>query len=623
MKDNQKKNPYDFSGFATVYNVECDDGRTIETGAFDHQDGQKVSLVWRHKHEDMANVLGHGFLVATDKGMRINAKFNNTKSGQQAKTLVDSGDISWLSVWANQVKEVAGRVKKGTIREVSLVLSGKNPGARIDTPALAHGDLFDLIGVDETDTIIIYSGEKIELFDTDDEKEMAHESEPDNDPTVKEVLSSLDDDQKAMFNVIIHAAISGKQIETDDGDDGLNIKSVYDTLTEQQTDVLYYILDAVVKDDAVEHDGQDPEDNKTMKNKKNIFEDDDNAKEKSGEGILSHDGQRELITDAFKTKAMLSDVIMAHAGTYGIDNISVLFPDAKVVDGQMPAWYGRDQEWVSTFMGMIRRVPFSRIKSRYANITADEARARGYITGAEKFEEVFPVFARVTTPQTIYKKQKLDRDDIVDITDFDVVSWLKAEMQMMLKEELARAVLVGDGRSALDPDKIKVENVRPIWTDDDIYAHKIAFATDDDILDIIDGITAAREFYKGSGNPTLFLPSGVLSAMLLVRSVADDRRIYPTEESLRAALRVGKIVEVPVMTGQVRDGAVNVLNLIGILLNPRDYTLGADRGGQVTMFDDFDIDFNQYKYLLETRVSGALTLPKSAIIFEQDSGTPI
>ena len=614
---NTKVKP-DFSGLATAYETKCADGRTIATGAFKHQDGAEVPLVWRHQHDSMDNVLGHGVLAETPKGSRLTAKFNSTKNGLLAKQLVMERNLKSLSVYANQVvQDTTLRVTHGMIREVSLVLSGKNPGAVIDNVFVHSTDPFE----DDTildDEIIIHSGEDIEILVEDEVEEEEEETEEvvehQDGKTVRDVLGTFDDKQKLLLSVMLQRAFGhNTESKLTDGDSEVSssdLQSAYASLDEEQKTVLHAIVGEAIED-KINHG----DDMKQKAKTHNVFEEGDSDDRAV---VMSHDDMNVALADAIRRKASsLQDIFIEHAGTYGIDNIDLLFPDAVDVDGGAPRFYSRDLDWVEKVLARTRNTPFARIKSRYADITADEARAKGYVTGAEKFEEVFPILSRTTTPQTIYKKQKLDRDDVIDITDFDVISWMKAEMRVMLREEIARAVLVGDGRTGVDPDKIIATNVRPIWQDDVIYSHLYQFTSGDDSLDIIDGILAQRENYKGAGTPTLYCPPAILTAMLLVRDTT-GRRIYETEASLAAAMRVKEIVEVPVMTGLERDAGGGVMyDLLGIVVNLSDYTIGADKGGQTSFFDDFDIDFNQLKFLLETRMSGALTAPKSALVFEQ------
>lgn len=608
MPDSNNR-PFDFVGMATAYGVKCKDGRVILHGAFDHQDGQRKPLIWRHNHEDMGSVVGHVILHKRPEGMKVGARFNKTQTGQNAKELVHNQDIEYLSIYANDVKEDSAlRVSHGNIREVSLVLAGANPGAVIEEVIIHSDDPFEPTKIMDGE-FKIYSGVPITIA-----SEIEH-AEEEKEETLQDIINTLNDDQMTFVQMALEHAMFGKA-EFKEGGEGPTIKDVFESLNEKQKNVLYDIVGrAVDMADEVKHSDETGESD-NMKTTSNVFE-----KQEGGSDtvIISHDQMRSLISDAMSSKGSLSDVVVRHAGTYGIDNINVLFPDAKNVHSGGPQFIMEDQEWVSKVLGRARHTPFSRIKSMYATITADEARAKGYVTGAEKFEEVFPVFSRVTTPQTIYKKQKLDRDDIIDITDFDVVRWMKGEMQIKLREELARAILIGDGREVIDPDKIKSDNIRPIYGDNVLYSHQHLFQPADDVLDIIDGVVAARENYKGAGSPVLFVAPGLLTSMMLVRDTT-NRRIYPTKTDLLQAMLVSDIIEVPFMTGVTRSVDTATYSLLAIMVNMQDYVIGADKGGQTSFFEDFDIDFNQYKYLYESRVSGALVNPKAAIIFEQTDG---
>lgn len=562
----------DFGGYATRYNTKCSDGRTIAPGAFAHMGEQRVPLVWQHFHDEPTNVLGHVVLQHRDDGVYALGKFNSTPAGTTAKTLVTGGDISFLSIYANKLVESNKLVHSGMIREVSLVVSGANPGAKIDNLSFQHSD-----GSQEPidDEALITSGVAVEVnAEVEMEFDLAHADEQ----TVGEVLDTLTDDQKKAVYALLDAALSS------DATDGGGEEEMEQSSEIQGENVM----------------------------KHNVF--DQNETETT---VLSHSDIESIFKSARKGGS-LRDAVLEHAGTYGIDNISNLFPDNKAVR-DTPDWLKRETGWVSVWMGAVNHTPFSRIKSMYADITADEARAKGYTTGDQKLHEVFAVLKRTTDPQTVYKLQKLDRDDILDITDFNVVSWLKAEMRMMLEEEIARACLVGDGRTfGVDDDAIDPTKVRPILTDDAIYSHKVSLAvTVTDPADIIDDIIAARVNYKGSGQPSLFMSNTWIVAMLLLKDTT-GRRIYRNIQELASELNVARIVEVEVLDGVQRDDPTPfTADLIGIMVNPRDYTIGADKGGAVNMFDDFDIDYNQYKYLIETRISGALTRPKSALIIER------
>ena len=566
---------YDFSGWATKNNLKCSDGRTIMKDAFKENDGQVVPLVWNHQHNDVFNVLGHALLKNKDEGTYAYCSFNGTESGQQAKALVDSGDVVSLSIYANQLKERNGQVFHGNIREVSLVLAGANPGAVI-TNVIKHGE-------DVEDEAFIVTGENIELFHSDDKKD---------DEGTKE-----------------------------DPDSGKTIKDVFDSMTEEQRTAAYYVITQALNNDADDDDDNDndqKEDKEDMKH--NVFDRDDTDKM---EGVIMHsDGTpvtveevSTIFADA-KRYGSLKDSVLQH----GIEDIEYLFPDAKNVT-QTPQFIKRDTGWVSEVMGAVHHTPFSRIKSLFADITEDDARAKGYIKGKLKKEEFFSLIKRTTTPTTVYKKQKLDRDDVIDITDFDVVSWIKSEMRGMLDEEIARAVLVGDGRVSSSDDKINETNIRPIWKDEDLYTIKARFtvsdsATDDDKAQaFIRAAIKARKEYKGSGNPVLYTTEDVLTDCLLLTDKM-GRDLYDSVEKLAKKLRVSKIVTVPVMEGLTNKVSAETYALYGIIANLSDYNIGADKGGAINMFDDFDIDYNAQKYLIETRCSGALIKPYSAIAIE-------
>ena len=558
---------FDFSGYATKNDLKCADGRTIRRNAFKDNDGQTVPLVWQHMHNSPDNVLGHALLENRDDGVYAYCKLNDTPAGKNAKLLVQHGDITSLSIFANNLVQKGPNVIHGNIREVSLVLSGANPGALIDNLSIAHSDGSY---TDSEEEAIIYTGLEI----TTDEIEHADKNQ----------------------------------------NDSKTVQEIFDSLTEEQKNVVYAMLAQVIEDN-IEHSDEDEDDilehsNKGGNNmKKNVFDQDLNAEQPK---TLTHDQIKAIVDDAVRYGSF-RDSFLAHAEEYGIENIDFLFPDAKLVNNQ-PEWIKRDTSWVDSVLGGVKKTPFSRIKSMAADITADEARAKGYIKGNQKLEEVFPLLKRVTTPTTIYKKQKLDRDDIIDITDLDVVAWMKQEMRMMLDEEIARAILIGDGRQITDPDKINEENIRPIAHDVDLYSHKVKVAPNISGATLIETMIRNRKHYKGSGTPTLYTTNQILIDLLLVKDKI-GRRLYNSKAELASALLVKDIVEVEVME--------SMPNLLGIFVNLNDYTLGADKGGQISMFDDFDIDFNQYKYLMETRISGALTKPKSALVFIRDEGIEV
>lgn len=578
-----KLNP-DFGGYVTAYNVKCTDGRTIMPGAFEHMNGSKVPLVWQHGHNEVSNVLGHGLLEDREKGMYLYGFFNDSEDGQKAKLAVQHRDITALSIYANALIEKAKRVAHGVIQEASLVLSGANPGAKIDYVALQHDDGFVMESEDEA---VIHSGFEIEL-----PAEELDESEED------EILEGMD--------VIVHA--------------DKTVGDVFETLSEEQKTAVYAIVGYLMeggemKQSAItEEENLDEGDSNTMK--KNVFAGDANEEENA----LAHVNFAEIQQTARELGSLRAAVIK-HAGTYGVGsdraNLELLFPDARNVTKE-PTWIARRMEWVSGVLNGTKHTPFSRIKSMHADITADEARARGYITGNQKVEEVFPVLRRVTTPITIYKKQKLDRDDIIDITDFNIVSWLKGEMRVMLDEEIARAVLVGDGRDPVADlnDWINTDNVRPIYGDSTVYVYNLQVASTRTDDEMIDDLITARIQYRGSGQPSLYVAPSLLVAWLLLKD-ADGRRLYRGKAELAADLNVKEIIEVPVMDGVQNDITTPTHNLRAIMVNLSDYVIGADRGGEVNFFDDFDIDYNQYKYLIETRISGAMVQPKGAITLEQ------
>lgn len=593
---------YDFSGWATRNNILCSDGRTIRKDAFKHNDGKVVPLVWNHDHNDPFNVLGHATLENREEGVYVYGVFNDTEQGKNAKQLVQHGDIEALSIWANKLKQQGGDVLHGDIKEVSLVLSGANIGAYIDS-VIKHGEESD-------DEAIIYSGEELTLSHADDKKEDSKVATEEKKEEKKEEQSpSTTEEKKDSEN-----KESDKKEET--------IQDVIDSLDEKQKIVVYGLLGKALgeKDSKEEKpETKTKEEEKEMKH--NVFDNEDNKQE----NVLSHSEMETIIKDA-KRFGSLKESFLQHADTYGIDDIDYLFPDARTVTNQ-PEFIKREMGWVDKVMNGTHHTPFSRIKSIFADITEDEARAKGYIKGKLKKEEVFGLLKRTTTPTTIYKKQKLDRDDVIDIVDFDVVAWLKTEMRMMLNEEIARAILVGDGRGSSDDDKINETNIRPVWKDEDLYTIKSRLnitsssTADDKAKAFIRAAIKSRKDYKGSGTPTLFTTEDVLTDCLLLED-KNGRVIYDTVDKLATALRVKEIVTVPVMENLHRQGtgseSSKQFDLYGIIVNLVDYNVGADKGGAVSMFDDFDIDYNQQKYLIETRCSGALVKPYSAIVLEAD-----
>ena len=572
---------FDFSGWATRNDLKCSDGRTIRKDAFKDNNGQKVPLVWNHQHNDPLNILGHALLENRQEGVYAYCTFNETEAGQNAKLLVEHGDVSALSIYANQLKQRGSDVIHGAIREVSLVLAGANPGAFIDS-VICHGE-------ESEEEAIIYTGEDISLFHAEcDKKEETKEEKP------------VENEKKT-------AESEKKTTESEE-----TVGEVLDTLNEKQKTAVFALIAQALEN--ADNSNDDDEEEKEMKH--NVFDQDETMKE----NVLSHSDIESILSDA-KRSGSLKESFLAHTATYGIDQIDTLFPEPKSMNTP-PEFIKRDMDWVAGVINGVHHTPFSRIKSMFANITEDEARAKGYIKGNLKKEEVFTLLKRTTTPTTIYKKQKLDRDDILDITDFDVVAWIKGEMRMMLDEEIARAILVGDGRLTSDDDHIPEQNIRPVWKDDDLYTIKTKItvsttATDDDKAKaMIKAAVKSRKNYKGSGNPVLYTTEDFLTNCLLLEDT-QGYRLYKSEQDVATAMRVSKIVTVPVMEGLTRtDSESKTRTLMGIIVNLKDYNVGADKGGAVNMFDDFDIDYNQQKYLMETRCSGALIKPYSAIALE-------
>lgn len=574
---------FDFSGWATRNDLKCSDGRIIRKDAFKSNDGQKVPLVWNHQHSDPNEVLGHAMLENRDEGVYAYCKFNDTESGRTAKLLVQHGDVNALSIYANQLKQQGPNVMHGNIRELSLVLAGANPGAFIES-IIKHGEESDEEG-------IIYTGENITL---------SH-SEPAEEPKKSEEEELKHADDKKEDTKVAEEPKKNEGEET--------VADVFNTLNEKQKTVVYAMIGQALEDNNNSEGGDE-------EMKHNVFDKDT----ENQENVLSHDAMETIIADG-KRYGSLKESFLAHAEEYGIKEIETLFPEPKSLNNP-PEFIKREMGWVQKVMSGVHHTPFSRIKSSFADITEDDARAKGYIKGKLKKEEVFSLLKRTTTPTTIYKKQKLDRDDMIDITDFDVVAWLKSEMRMMLDEEIARAILVGDGRLASSDDKINESNIRPIWKDEDLYNIKAtievdaAATPDQKAKAAIRAIIKSRKNYKGSGNPALYTTEDFLTDCLLLEDM-NGRVIYDTEEKLRTALRVSSIITVPVMEGLTRkDDEGNDLDLLGIIVNLNDYNVGADKGGAINMFDDFDIDYNQQKYLIETRCSGALIKPFSAISIE-------
>ena len=567
----------DFQGWATRFNLKCADGRTIRDSAFKDQDGMSVPLVWNHNHDDPTNVLGHAILeYKPGKGMWAYGFFNDTELAHNAKIQVQHRDITNLSIWANKLKQNGGDVLHGMIREVSLVLAGANPGAFIESVLAHSGDISE-------DEAIIYGDDPIEMAHADEEEPedtLAHSEEE------KKEEPKMADEKKT---------------------DSKTVKDVIDSMSEEQRNVMNALIGMAVADAKGENNSEE-DDNMHH----SIYDRDQNTQQ---EEVLAHSEIMAAIADG-KRYGSLKESFLEH----GIHEIETLFPEAKTLNNP-PEYIGRDQSWVSGVMSSVHKSPFSRIKSVFADITEDEARAKGYIKGKFKKEEFFSTLRRVTTPCTIYKKQKLDRDDVVDITDFDVVAWIRGEMRGMLNEEIARSILIGDGRLASDEDKIPEDHIRPIWTDADLFTIKTVItvpptATEDERAKaVIRAAIKSRKGYKGSGSPKFYTTEDVLTDALLLED-KNGRVIYDAESKVATAMRVNSIVTVPVMEGQSREVSGKVRKLVGLIVNLSDYNVGADKGGEVNMFDDFDIDYNQMKYLIETRISGALTKPFSAIAIE-------
>lgn len=578
----------DFSGYATKAGLKCSDGRIITPDAFKHQDKETVPLVWQHGHNEPGNVLGHAVLEHRDDGVYTYGFFNDTDAAKNARTLVEHKDIKSLSIYANQLTEKSKQVLHGFIREVSLVLSGANPGALIDNITLAHGD-GDMVTLE--DEAIIYTGLELSHADEKSEEEVEH---AEDDTTVQDVYDSMSDEQKEVVHYMIATALESSAKTLKQSDDSGEKK-------DESTS------------DLVHTDDNSGEEGRRMS--RNVFEQQSGGK-KEEKHVLTHDAISGIVADAQKSGS-LKAAVESYALEHGIENIEVLFPDARALT-DTPEYDSRRMEWVSSVINGTRHSPFSRIKSILADITHEEARALGYIKGNLKKEEFFSVSKRTTTPTTVYKKQQLDRDDILDITDFDVVTWLKAEMRLLLDEELARAVLIGDGRSNASEDKIKDPEgaadgvgIRSILNDHDLYVAHVEIDDADDPAAIVDAMVSSLGVYKGSGSPTFYTTLPVLTKMLIHRD-GDGHRLWRTPSELASEMGVANIVTVEVMETEA--------DLFGIVVNLKDYTIGADKGGDVNFFDDFDIDYNQYKYLYETRLSGALTKMRSALVIKKAAG---
>lgn len=596
----------DFSGYATRNDVKCSDNKVIRHGAFAAYDGKTVPLVWQHQHKDVSNVLGHADLEVREDGVYAYAHLNHSDAGRTAREMVRNGDVKAMSIYATHVKARGNDVVHGELVEVSLVLRGANPGAYIDQISITHGDEGDEVEA------VMYTDAQIDFVSHSDEDE---DEEPDVEET--EEADEADDVEHA------EEEPEAKKAEGD-GDDP-TLGEIFDSMTEEQKTAVYAIVGQLVE--TADEEAEESEDTAhsdtttedTMAHQ-NVFE---GSKKTEELPVLSHDDMQKIFEEA-KACGSLQQAVLAHADNYGIKQIDTLFPDAKNL-WTTPEFIKRKTDWVSSVVGAAKHSPFSRIKTQFADITADEARAKGYIKGSKKKDEVFTLLKRVTTPTTIYKKQRLDRDDIIDITDFDVVTWIRGEMRLMIEEELGRAVLLGDGREASSDDKIKEDCIRPIYKEDSLYAPRVILAKETTTEDMLDSIVRAMDDYEGSGNPTWFASPQTVTEILLLKDKM-GHRLFDSLSDLADYVGVSRIVKVPLMKNLVRTSAKNgKVDALGIIVNMSDYTIGADKGGQLFAAEDFEISFNQYHYLLETRLSGALTKVKSAIILErkQEAGAPV
>ena len=584
---------FDFSGWATKNDLTCSDGRTIKHNAFKENDGQRVPLVWQHGHNAVDNVLGHALLENRDEGVYAYCAFNDTPGAENAKELVKHGDVKALSIYANRLDQRGADVIHGNIVEVSMVLSGANPGALIDNVALEHSDGS---WTESEDEAVIYSGLTLshDSGETTEDTESMDEDEvyDEDDLTVADVLETLDDDQRLAVAALIEEISGDVDAEDEDFDEDEEFDEDYDE----------------DYDEDAEHGDSGGD---TLMHS-NIFEGD--ARNHMGPH-LSHADEEQIFAEARQPGMTLRTAVLAHAADYGIKNPELLFPDATNLDPE-PQRIMRENSWVSKVLQGAKHSPFSRVKTQWSNLTADDLRAKGYVKASRKKDVVYEVANRKTEPTTVYNKTKIDRDDVLDITTFNVVAWMQQNLRMALEEELARAVLIGDGREVSNPDKIKESNIRPIWKDDELFSHKVLIDKDAKTADIIDVVRRSRKFYKGSGSPVLFTTNGFICDMLEIKD-HNERYIYETRQAVANALNVSDVIEVEVMENAKRDVAGKTQNLLGIIVNMQDYTLGADKGGETSFFEQFDIDFNQQKYLLEARCSGSLTKYKSAIVIEK------
>ena len=589
----------DFSGYATKNDVRCSDNKVIRHGAFAAYDGKSVPLVWQHQHKDVTNVLGHADLEVREDGVYAYAHLNHSDAGRTAREMVRNGDIKAMSIYATHVKARGNDVVHGELVEVSLVLRGANPGAYIDQVSIQHGDNGDEIEA------VMYTDAQIDFVSHSDEEDEDFEAEETDD--------------------VEHAEEKPEADEAESDEDDPTLGEIFEGMTDQQKTAVYAIVGQIV--DADDEEAEEPVEDTahsdtttedTMAHQ-NVFE----GSKTEELPVLTHADVEQIFADA-KSCGSLKEAVLSHADNYGIKQIDTLFPDAKNL-WTTPEFIKRKTDWVSSVVGAAKHSPFSRIKTQFADITADEARAKGYIKGNKKKDEVFSLLKRTTSPTTIYKKQKLDRDDILDITDFDVVTWIRGEMRIMIEEELGRAVLLGDGREASSDDKIKEDCIRPVYKEDTLYAPRVILAKETTTEDMLDSIVRAMDDYEGSGNPTWFAAPQVITEILLLKDKM-GHRLFSSLSDLADYVGVSKIVKVPLMKNLVRTSNKNgKVDALGIIVNMSDYTIGADKGGQLFAAEDFDISFNQYHYLLETRLSGALTKVKSAIILErkQEAGSPV
>lgn len=589
----------DFSGYATKNDVRCSDNKVIRHGAFAAYDGKSVPLVWQHQHKDVTNVLGHADLEVREDGVYAYAHLNHSDAGRTAREMVRNGDIKAMSIYATHVKARGNDVVHGELVEVSLVLRGANPGAYIDQVSIQHGDNGDEIEA------VMYTDAQIDFVSHSDEEDEDFEAEETDD--------------------VEHAEEEPEVDEAESDEDDPTLGEIFEGMTDQQKTAVYAIVGQIV--DADDEEAEEPVEDTahsdtttedTMAHQ-NVFE----GSKTEELPVLTHADVEQIFADA-KSCGSLKEAVLSHADNYGIKQIDTLFPDAKNL-WTTPEFIKRKTDWVSSVVGAAKHSPFSRIKTQFADITADEARAKGYIKGNKKKDEVFSLLKRTTSPTTIYKKQKLDRDDILDITDFDVVTWIRGEMRIMIEEELGRAVLLGDGREASSDDKIKEDCIRPVYKEDTLYAPRVILAKETTTEDMLDSIVRAMDDYEGSGNPTWFAAPQVITEILLLKDKM-GHRLFSSLSDLADYVGVSKIVKVPLMKNMVRTSNKNgKVDALGIIVNMSDYTIGADKGGQLFAAEDFDISFNQYHYLLETRLSGALTKVKSAIILErkQETGSPV